>query len=250
MSTDTSDATVQSDSCESRTVAAQVADHPWWIPAAGLAGFVALGFAWAFLPLDEWLEQFSRWINGFGIAGLIGFALAYALGTLLLLPAAPMSVAAGVAFGWWAAPLVFVGGLLSATGAFLAARYFARDYVLSATRSRPLMRATEEAINDEGWKIVALVRLSPVVPFGAQNYLFGATGVRLRTFLAVTALAILPGGILNAYVGILGREAAQGASTPFGWALLGVGIAATIAASVLITRKTREKLRYYRRDGA
>jgi uncharacterized membrane protein YdjX (TVP38/TMEM64 family) len=244
MTTDTAEA--RSETNKPDSTAGQVADHPWCLPAAGLIGFVALGFAWAFLPLDEWLEEFSRWINGFGIAGFIAFAAAYALGTLLLLPAAPMSVAAGIAFGWWAAPLVFAGGLLSATAAFLAGRHFARSYVQSVARSRPVMRATEEAINDEGWKIVALVRLSPVIPFGAQNYLFGTTGVRLATYLMVTALAIIPGGLLNVYVGILGREAAEGSSSPLGWAFLGVGIVATIVGTVLITRKAREKLGQYR----
>jgi uncharacterized membrane protein YdjX (TVP38/TMEM64 family) len=233
------------ESAGSANAVSQVADHPWWIPLAGLVGFAVLGFAWALLPLDEWLEQFSQWINGFGVAGALLFALAYVLGTLLLLPGTPLTIAAGVAFGWWAVLLVFAGGLLSATAAFIIGRYFARDYVLSVAHSRPVMRAAEEAINDEGWKIVALVRLSPVIPFGAQNYLFGTTGVRLATFILVTALAIIPSGLLNVYVGILGREAAEGGSTPLGWIFLGLGIAATIAATILIARKTREKLAHY-----
>lgn len=231
---------------EAASTIGQIADHPWWIPVAGVVGFVLLGFAWALLPLDTWLEQLSRWIQSYGIVGLIAFGFLYAIGTLMLLPGMPLSIAAGAVFGWWALLLLFVAGLTSATVAFITGRYFARGYVLSIVRSRPVMRAAEEAINEEGWKIIALVRLSPAIPFGAQNYLFGATGVRLGTFLAVTAPAIVPSGLINVYIGLLGREAAHGNVTFASWTSLAIGIMATVVATLLIAKKARQKLAQHR----
>jgi uncharacterized membrane protein YdjX (TVP38/TMEM64 family) len=220
----------------------EIVESPIWIPIAGLVGFMLLGFAWMLLPLDQWLEQFSDWLNGFGAAGVAGFALVYMIGTLLLMPCTPMSIAAGIAYGWWALPLVLGAGLISATLAFMISRYLLRHRVDKYLRQRRQLRAAEEAVNDEGWKVVALVRLSPVIPFAMQNYFFGVTRVPLAVYAAVSAIAILPGGFLNIYLGVLGRTAAQDA-TVVSWGFLIVGLIATVAVMVLVTVKARAKLR-------
>ena len=216
--------------------------NPIWVPAAGALGFVALGFAWLLLPVDEWVKQFSEWIDGFGAAGVIGFALLYLVGTLVLMPGTPMSIAAGIAYGWWALLIVLGAGLISAAIAFIISRHLLRERVEKMLRQRPPLRATEEAVNEEGWKVVALVRLSPVIPFAVQNYFFGVTGVPFATYLAVTAIAVLPGGFLNIYLGVLARTAAQdgGAAT---WGFLIIGLIATVVVMVLVTVKARAKLR-------
>jgi uncharacterized membrane protein YdjX (TVP38/TMEM64 family) len=219
-----------------------VAASPLWIPAAGALGFLALGFAWLLLPLDEWMTQFSEWINSFGAAGVAGFALFYVAATLMLMPGTPLSIAAGIAYGWWALPLVIGAGLASATLAFMISRHLLRARVLRMLELRPQMQAAEEAVNEEGWKVVGLLRLSPVFPFAAQNYFFGMTGLALPVYLAVTAVAVLPGGFLNVYLGVLGRQAAQNAG-PLTWSFLIVGLAATVVVMVLVTRKARQKLR-------
>jgi uncharacterized membrane protein YdjX (TVP38/TMEM64 family) len=224
------------------SAAEEVVSNPIWVPIAGTAGFIALGFAWLLLPLDEWMKQFSEWINGFGAAGVIGFALLYLLGTLVLMPGTPLSIAAGIAYGWWALLLVLGAGLVSAVLAFLISRYLLRDRVDKFLQQRPPLRAAEEAVNEEGWKVVALLRLSPVIPFAVQNYFFGVTGVPLATFLTVSAIAILPGSFLNIYLGVLGRTAAQDGAA-VSWGFLIVGLIATIAVMVLVTIKARAKLR-------
>jgi uncharacterized membrane protein YdjX (TVP38/TMEM64 family) len=220
-----------------------IADHPWWIPAAGLLGFLLLAFAWFLLPLDEWLEQFSLWVNRFGVVGVIAFGVAIGLSTLLLMPGTPLSVAAAIAYGWWALPLILLADIISAAVAFVTTRHFLKGYVRSLVAKRPPMKAAEEAINEDGWKVIALVRLSPLIPFGIQNYLFGSTGVPLATYVVVTALAIVPGTLLNVSAGVLGRTAAERGASPLNWIFLGIGIVATVVVTILITRNARRKLR-------
>ena len=57
------------------------------------------------------------------------------------------------------------------------------------------MVATMEAVGDGGWQLLTLMRVSPFVPFNAQNYILGLTRVRMRDFLVSTLLGMIPGTI-------------------------------------------------------
>ena len=95
---------------------------------------------------------------------------------VLLLPVWPLSIAGGLAFGMMGIPLVVVSATVGAALAFLVSRYLARQIVRNIAHKRPVLRAIDEAVTDEGWKVVILLRLSPLVPFNLQNYFLGATG--------------------------------------------------------------------------
>ena len=105
----------------------------------------------------------------------------------------------------------------------------------------PRFEAIDRAVREGGWKIVALLRLSPAVPFTLQNYLYGLTGIRFWPYLLTSWLAMLPGTFLYIYLGHLGRAGVEAASgersrTPAEWAMMIVGLLATVAATVYITR--------------
>jgi uncharacterized membrane protein YdjX (TVP38/TMEM64 family) len=211
-----------------------------------LAGFVLLAItvAWIFLPVREWAQLFTDWVQRFGVLGIVVFGVAYILAVVVLTPAWPLTVAAGFIFGFWAIPLVVVVATLGATLAFLMARYALRDRVEAMTRDRPLLRALDKAIEDEGAKVVVLLRLSPLVPFNLQNYFFGVTQVHLGAYLISTFFGIMPGSALYVYFGTLGHAAAIGPETDsLKLALLALGLVAKIAVIVVITRKARALLR-------
>ena len=112
----------------------------------------------------------------------------------------------------------------------------------------PRFAAIDREISRSGALIVALLRLSPAVPFGLQNYLYGLTGIGFRTYLLTSWIAMLPGTVMYVYLGYLGRaglDAAGGSGrtrTPLEWALLAVGLAATVAVTLLVTRLARRAL--------
>ncbi len=220
---------------------AQTVTNHWpWVAAALV--LIALCFAWWLLPADEWLKSFSDWIKSLGAVGVLAFAVTYVIGTLVLAPASAMSVAAGVVFGWWAIPLVLVAGCLAATLAFLLSRYFIRDKVSSLIEERPAARATVRAINAEGWKVLLLLRLTPLVPFNAQNYLLGVTDISLSTYVLATVVGVLPGTIVSVYVGVIGTASGKGDPGVWGWVMLIVGFLAALGVSILITMKARQQL--------
>jgi hypothetical protein len=98
------------------------------------------------------------------------------------------------------------------------------------------LAAVDEAIGEQGWKIVALLRLSPAVPFNLQNYLYGVTAVRFWPAVLASWVAMLPGTFMYVYLGSLGRTAAAGGTTPLEWVLRVVGLAATVVVTVYIAR--------------
>ena len=214
--------------------------RPVLIFAAVAALLVLLAVGWRVLPLGEWLTELRRLIAGLGWWGVMLFALIYIVGGVVLLPAGLLSIVAGFAYGFWGLPLVVVAATIGAALAFLIARYAARRRVQLWLLGRRNLAAIDRAVAEDGWKIVALLRLSPAVPFNLQNYIFGVTAVRFADYVAATFFGIIPGAALFTYIGVLGSESAE--AGPVRWALFAAGLAATAAAAVLVARKARAKL--------
>lgn len=209
-----------------------------WLGAGLLLAAIVL--LWSLLPVAAWLEALRGWIIGLGLRGVAVFALIYILGAVVLAPEALLTILAGFAYGFWGLPIVLVAATIGAAAAFLIARYFARDRVRAAMERRPNFAAIDKAVAEDGWKIVGLLRLSPLVPFNLQNYLFGATGVPFLHFVAATFFGIIPGTALYIYFGVLGSAAGKASSAK--WIFFAAGLIATVAVAVLIARKARQRL--------
>lgn len=204
-----------------------------------LGVMIAIGIAWAVLPMDMWMKQFNEWIKALGAVGYIAFFVIYVLATVALAPGAPLSIAGGLAFQWWGFPLVLGAAITGATLAFLSGRYLARSRVEKMAEDYPKFKAVDSAVAEEGWKIVMLVRLSPVVPFNLQNYFFGSTEVTFLQYVWATAVGIIPGTAVYVYLGAAGASGGGGALK---WTLLGVGLIATVAVTWFVSKKANEKL--------
>jgi uncharacterized membrane protein YdjX (TVP38/TMEM64 family) len=143
--------------------------------------------------------------------------------------------------------LVSASSTLGATASFLVGRYLAREWVAGKMRAFPRFAAVDEAVAQEGWKIVGLTRLSPVFPFNLLNYAFGITRVKLRHYVPASWLGMLPGTVLYVYIGSLAGDlatlGAEGrARTPQEWAFYVVGLLATAAVTIQVTRLARRAL--------
>jgi uncharacterized membrane protein YdjX (TVP38/TMEM64 family) len=217
----------------------RVKDLPYWLAMAGAAA--GLAAAWYLLPVDAWFRAFGAWAGGLGILGPVAFGAIFFLATLLVIPCTPLTIAGAVAFGWWAMPVVLVSATAGSVLAFAASRTLFRDRVRRMIDRRPALKATSEAVGDGDWRLLILMRLSPFVPFNAQNYALGITDVGLGAFLVSTVVGMLPGTVLCIYLGVIGRAAGQ--DSPEHWLSLGLGLVATVAAIVLTRRRVRAKLK-------
>jgi uncharacterized membrane protein YdjX (TVP38/TMEM64 family) len=210
---------------------------------AGLAVLLIAGTRAAAL-----LPRIADWVQGLGTAAPIIFGLVYILATILLVPGSLLTLAAGALFGLWKGTLlVLVAATLGASAAFLIARYLARERVAHRVQRDARFAAIDRAIGQAGLRIAVLLRLSPVVPFNLLNYTLGITSIRFRDYLIACA-AMLPGTLLYVYYGrVIGDVAALAAGARVErdvkyYLLLGVGLAATIGVSALLTRIAKREL--------
>jgi uncharacterized membrane protein YdjX (TVP38/TMEM64 family) len=163
-------------------------------------------------------------------------------------PGSVLTLAAGAVFGLWRGVLiVFTGAVLGSSAAFAIARVLGRDRVSAWLARDERMSSVARAVAGKGATVVLLLRLSPIFPYNVLNYALGLSNIRYRDFL-LGSIGMLPGTLLYTYYGkIVGDVAAlvAGASAPRGpeyYVLLGLGLAATAAVTVVITRAARAAL--------
>jgi uncharacterized membrane protein YdjX (TVP38/TMEM64 family) len=212
----------------------------WFLLIAALLVAVAIG--WFALPARQWVEAFDAWIGALGPWGAVLFALVYVVAVVLLAPAELLSIAAGFLFGAWGFPLVILAATIGAALAFLVSRYAVRRRLRRLLQDKPRYAAIDRAVAEEGWRIVALLRLNPLVPFNLQNYFFGATEVGFVPYVVATFFGIMPGAAFYVYLGTLGREAGSGGAGVTRWMLLGAGLVLTGIVLFLVIRRANAKL--------
>jgi uncharacterized membrane protein YdjX (TVP38/TMEM64 family) len=201
-----------------------------------------------FFPLVPALEHVSAWLGGLGVAGAALFAVLIAASSLCLLPASPFVVAASAVFGFSLGLLTSVVGIiLGAASGYLLSRLFLRKDLADQLKGRPTFKAIDQAIAEEGWKIVLLLRLCPI-PFGLANYLYGLTAIPFLPYLVTTVLGAIPGLILFCHLGSAGKAGLQalasGNLNKGGGeiVLLALSLAATVVLVVLLPRLARRVL--------
>jgi uncharacterized membrane protein YdjX (TVP38/TMEM64 family) len=217
---------------------------------------LALGLALigaAILPqlpmIVVWQSVLER-IQGLGATGIVAFVIMYNLATLFFIPGALLTLAGGILYGlFWGSIYVILAATLGATLAFLIGRYFARDWVCRRLRKYPQFRAIDAAVARQGARVVLLTRLSPIFPFNLLNYALGVTGISLKDYVLGSA-GMIPGTVMYVYIGaVLEDIAGIGSSPELGlrvqviqWTLRGLGLAATLAVTLLLTRIAKRAL--------
>ncbi|HMK34561.1 MAG TPA: FAD-containing oxidoreductase [Desulfomonilaceae bacterium] len=210
---------------------------------------VTLVAALWFLPVKEYLIAVLEWTKGLGAWGPVFVAAFYVLACVLFLPGSVLTLGAGFLFGL---PLgfltVWIGANIGACVAFLVGRTVARDWVASKVAGNPKFAAIDEAVGNEGFKIVALLRLSPVFPFNLLNYALGLTRVSFRNYALASLVGMLPGILMYVYFGSAARSLAEVAAGKVQGGMAGqfffwVGLVATIAVAFFVTRVARKSLK-------
>lgn len=195
---------------------------------------------WSILPLALWLDGFRVWILQLGPLGVIAFVALYVLITIMLGPASALTLTAGLAYGAWGFPLVVASATLAAAMAFLLGRYAAYEQVNRWINKEPRLQALNEAVSDEGWRVVGLVRLSPIIPYGLQNYLFSVTQIGFIPYVLATLVGIMPATALYVYIGSLGQSV--GTMGTLQWVLAIAGLLATLLVAWVIGKKAKAAL--------
>lgn len=187
-------------------------------------------------------------ISDLGPSAPFWFIIIYIIACLTFFPGFILTMGAGILFGIARGTLyVSIGATIGAACAFLLSRHVARDWVIRRFSRNPQFRAIDDAVAADGWKIVGLIRLSPVFPFIPMNFIFGVTKIPFWHFFFATWGGIIPVCVLFVYLGsLLGDIAALGtqpiAAGKTKWILSGIGIGTTLIVTFFITRIARRAL--------
>jgi len=209
---------------------------------------VAMIAAAYFFPVQETIRHLLFWISSLGWAGYLAYFLIYVLASICLIPGSILTLGAGFLFGLAKGSLlVSLSSTAGAAAAFLVGRYFVRERMAARVGGNPRLESMDRAIGQEGWKIVLLLRLSPLFPFVLLNYAFSLTRVSFRSYVLASWLGMLPATLMYVYFGSLAQELAQigGKSEQRSiaeWTLYGVGLLTTAAVALYITHLAKNAL--------
>ncbi|KAK2396255.1 TVP38/TMEM64 family membrane protein [Trifolium repens] len=154
--------------------------------------------------IDRRLVTAKKW--RYGSARYALFVAVYARLEILAIPAVPLTMSAGLLFGSLTGTIIVsISGTVAANVAFLIARYFARERILKLVEGNKKFLAIDKAIGENDFKVVTLLRLSPLLPFSLGNYLYGLTSVKFLPYVLGSWLGMLPGTWANVSAGAFGR---------------------------------------------
>lgn len=213
--------------------------------AIGLAALVAV--AWT-LPVKEWTVALAERIRGAGATGIAIFITVYVVAEIALVPGSLLTMAAGFAYGpIYGLLIASPASVLAATTAFLLSRTALRGWIQKKIARSPRTRALDRAVGHNSFKLILLLRLSPVIPYNLLNYVLGVSNVPVGRYVVASFVGMLPGAWMYVYLGSLATTAAglTEADRGGGHARLMLtigGLIATAVAVLLITRTARRML--------
>ena len=223
---------------------------PGWLKILLIVLVVVGGllFLRQWVPVKSYLESFLKWTEGAGTLGAIVLGIIYIAGSLLLFPGSVLTMGAGFLYGLlWGTIIVSLASTATACLAFLIGRTVGRGWVADKISDNKKFSAVDEAVGQEGFKIVLLVRLSPLFPFTLQNYAFGLTDITFWKYALASWVGMLPGTVMYIYFGVAAKNIAEiiageaTMSTPqkiFFW----VGLVVTIFVVIFVTRVAKSAI--------
>lgn len=170
-------------------------------------------------------------VRDMGPLGIVYFGIFYMLAELLAIPATPLTMSAGYLFGMTeGVGVVLVAATVAASISFFVGKTFLRNWVENILQEQPKFAKLDKAVGEQGFKLLLLVRLSPIFPFALSNYVYGASAIDFASYFWATLLGFAPGTVAYVYTGMVGKELLSGdGSQP--WYYYAIG--ATVLAGFL-----------------
>ena len=163
--------------------------------AAAAVALRAAGVNWSELTP----EQVRAGLQRFGWWSPLIYIVAFGQ-PLIPLPGSIMAMAAGLLFGMGGGfAAAWIAAALRGCGQFFLARICGREAIATLLRGR--LAAWDERMGHDGFQTVFWIRVVPNLPYDMQNFGLGCSRVPFGTFLAATALGLVPGLLVWVYLG-------------------------------------------------
>jgi uncharacterized membrane protein YdjX (TVP38/TMEM64 family) len=145
-------------------------------------------------------EEIRATIQSAGPVAPVIYLLIYSIAPVFFVPGWIITVAGGLAFGaLWGTILTVIGATIGATLAFFVARYLGRDFVAHLLKGK--LKTLDEQAAANGFQVIFFLRLIPLVPFNALDYIAGLSKIGVRDYILGTFLGIIPGTFAYVYLG-------------------------------------------------
>lgn len=194
------------------------------------------------MNLDFLLHRIDAWGQLTLVSGA-ELGLVFVAAAFLPFPRTLLLIMAGMVFGLEALVIIVPCATLGSLLAFIFARFLLRERFVWFTLKYPKLKAISAAVDAEGWRVIAIMRLGVPVPSALQNYLFAMTRIGVTPFIVCTFLFSIPQTALFVYLGSGGRTALSldqsSLINQVSWVL---GIVTTVMLIILIGRHSRRKL--------
>jgi uncharacterized membrane protein YdjX (TVP38/TMEM64 family) len=184
----------------------------------------------------QWLHE----INILSVNSSMMLSLVFFFASFVLIPRTFLCIGAGASFGLFAILIILPSTILGGMLAFLLARYFFSERVQRFIDNRPGLRKVAVAVDEEGWRVVALLRLASPLPNAAQNYMFGLTHIGFLPYAVTSFVFSVPQVVLYVYLGSTGRAVLfDGDLSTLNRLMLGAGLICIVITALLIVRRIR-----------
>ncbi len=198
---------------ESPAAASKIRSRLKWALYATAA--IAVLVAAKYFHVQSFFQQVLDWISKLGPWGPVIFVGIYIVATVFFIPGSVLTLGAGAVFGLGLGSVcVSISATLGATAAFLVGRYLARDAIARKIEKNEKFAAIDRAV-----------------------------GVRLGQYVLASWIGMMPGTVMYVYLGSLVNVGTGHRQRTTGeWVLYGVGLLATIAVTIFVTRVARKTL--------
>lgn len=167
-----------------------VLEPSWWRDIMSLFSADSLDRVAAFL------RSFGWWAAAVSIGLMIFQAVAAPLPSFLI------AAANGIVFGvFWGSIISWLGGMAGAAVNFYLAKWLGYPFVAKATKKTNLLKKVDEYSGKNGFFIILVARLIPIISFDFVSFLAGLSKIGGSSFLIATGIGQIPGTILYVVVG-------------------------------------------------
>eukprot|EP01103_Thecamoeba_quadrilineata_P017856 TRINITY_DN6515_c0_g1_i1.p1 TRINITY_DN6515_c0_g1~~TRINITY_DN6515_c0_g1_i1.p1 ORF type:complete len:315 (-),score=51.56 TRINITY_DN6515_c0_g1_i1:88-1032(-) len=191
-------------------------------------------------------EAFIEWVQDQGPIAYIFYLLLFVLFSVFAFPVGVLTFSSGLVLGLWQGAIIsFIGSLLGAWAAFFVGKKLLHSFVEDIFGENPWLGVMRRAMRVSGWKLIFLLRMSPLLPFNIMNYVLSLTEVSFSVYASSTAAGIFLPTILWVYFGTIATSLQRAVAhpDPVSSALLAVAVAVTVLSVGLIGHITGKIVR-------